>query len=423
MNNYYFSCVLFAIIVIGSRILLSELYAEDIVTEGQTPFQLSSLYVGYLYPIPVGEQWRIIDINGNPVGDTVWNEYVPPFRRNLRYAFVSKEDKWYRIVSTGKTFPLDIPAGYNLLADLGQGLIILGSDRTKYLNYSHVYNIVIDTFIGESFFVPVLGGRGDGLLPIAIRTGEIPNPEDIHFPIFKQTINLLDLKTGERLLDDNEKFTTGHVSEGIINFTVADPSGNYSYLVNRRGENISPRPNERLGMGAFRNGVAWCYFLDESSKGPVLIDRSGAILAQGYITISDNFYGMSRVIPGEGNTFSDGRDFFGFVNTLGNEIIPSQYYAASHFRDGMALVQKNECRKFYIINSFGDVLYQLDGLPDIRRFSFSSLENFWRTGVFIREQDNGTLQLINIDGTVLYETHQESGFLGRWPLGNVTVRF
>ena len=89
-GNYSFSCVLCAIIVIGYCVLQTGLYAEDATAERPTSFQLSSLYVGYLYPIPVGEQWKIIDINGNRVGDTIWDKYVHPFDESFRYAFVSK---------------------------------------------------------------------------------------------------------------------------------------------------------------------------------------------------------------------------------------------------------------------------------------------------------------------------------------------
>ena len=218
--------------------------------------------------------------------------------------------------------------------------------------------------------------------------------------------NVLDLATGKTILVEDEKYSTARVSEGIINITVNGKPNNYSYLVDRNGERIAIRPDEQIAVGDFKNGVARCYFFDGTVSGPCLINRSGVILCQGYKYISwRNFSGLSRMIPGEGNSTSSGKDFYGFVNTLGNEIIPSQYFDASDFHNGLALVRKKEDMEIYLINSFGDELCHLPNLPKVQDHQF--LEFFWKSGAFVREvgeAEEGTRQVINITGTVIYET-------------------
>ena len=386
------------------------LVAEDGTTEKNNSFQLTSFFAGCLYPVPEGEQWRLIDIDGNPVGDTDFDEYVQPFDNSFRYGYVSQDGKWYRIISTGKIFPLDLPDGYELVLDAGRGLLVLADKDRKDFNYLHVYNTVTGKFIGEGFFDPALFYGGENLLPIMVWKGEITNPEtaSIVEVLVKSAMNLLDLTTGEIILESNENYATIRVSEGIINITVSGQPDNYSSLVDRNGERIPIRPDEKLAIGPYKNGVAWCYLRDDEASRACLIDRSGKVLCRGYKMISDNSDGLSRVIFGKenDNSIQPGRELYGFVNTLGEEIIPCQYLSASNFRNGMALVQKTD-KGIYLINSFGDDLCHLQGLPEVTDFNLlESLWN-WKAGVFAREVGEEKLQLINIDGTVIHETSDD----------------
>ncbi|MCL2005895.1 MAG: WG repeat-containing protein [Planctomycetaceae bacterium] len=377
--------------------------AKEKTVEKQTAFRLSSFYVGYLYPVPIGNQWKLIDIEGNIVGETVYDGYVHPFDKSLRYAYVLKDGKCYRIVSSGKTTTIEIPKGYNLIADVGQGVVILESDRTKDVNNQYAYNILTNKFIGQGFASAHIAGNGDNLLPISIWNSEIENS---NLTISDLTVNVLDLVTGKRILASDEK-REGiiGISEGIVNIGMGNYPNRYTYLVDRNNKQLLLRHGERLSVGLYKNGVAVVKFQDEQPIKVYLIDRSGNILSPTYKVISDNSSGLSRVVPGEGNLISQGHDFYGFVNTLGNNIIPAQYIDASHFRDGMALVQKRDDMGVYLINSFGDELYQLQGIPE--RMSLSFLERLWQSGVFIveREEDiHHMFQLFNIDGNLIYET-------------------
>ena len=401
-------CVLcFAVISSGIPCLV----AEDGTANKNNSFQLTSFFAGCLYPIPDGEQWRLIDIEGNQVGDEAFDQYVQPFDNSFRYGYVSKDGKWSRIISTGKTFPLDLPDGYDVGSDAGRGLLILEGKERKSVNSWHVYNTVTGQFIGESFFTTPIGYGGDNLLPVRAWKGEITNPETSSNAkvLEESTMNLLDLTTGEKILESNKNYASIRVSEGIINITVSAQPRNYSLLVDRNGEKLPIRPDEKLAIGPFKNGVAWCYLRDDEASRACLIDRTVRILCRGYKSIFDNSDGLSRVVSGKESddyTISSGRDLYGFVNTLGEEIIPCQYLSASNFRNGMALVQKTD-KRFYLINTFGDELYHLQGLPEVTDFYLlESLWN-WKAGVFARQVGEEKLQLINIDGTVIHETSDD----------------
>ena len=413
ISNRLLLCVV-CFVVFSSWI--SQLDAEDTTADKNSSFQLTSFFAGCLYPVPDGEQWRLIDIEGNPVGDSAFDQYVQPFDNSFRYGYVSKDGKWYRIISTGKTFPLDLPDGYDLVLDAERGLLVLADKDRKDFNYLHVYNTVTGKFIGEGFFDPALFYGGENLLPIMVWKGEITNPETSSLAkvLEESTMNLLDLVTGEIILssdENNQKYKGFRVSEGIISAYVSGiASGephNYTRFVDRNGEEIPIRPDERLAVGPFKNGVARCNFVDDNASRACLIDRAGRILCKGYKDISDNSDGLSRVIFGKenDNSIQPGRELYGFVNTLGEEIIPCQYYDASNFRNGMALVRKVDDMGVYLINTFGDELYQLHGLPKVDDFRFLEFLWNWKGGVFARiQRDDSKLQLININGTVIHET-------------------
>ena len=404
----------------------SRFHSVDATVECPPSFQLSSLYTGYLYPISVDDQWKIIDINGNRVGDTIWDKYVHPFDESFRYAFVSKYGKWYRIVSSGKVFPLETPSGYDVELDLGHGLVVLQKTKNNDPNGRIVYNILKNRFIGEHFSIAFPFRHGDNLLPIKTWQGEEKNLEmPTEIEIWNHSVHsLLDLVTGETIFVKCENeyariLISISVSEGIINFTVSDSSGNlYTRLMSRQCENIPIRSDSQFEILPFKNGVAVGGDTGDFASGFVLIDRDGRILTQQYKMIGNSFSGLSRVVPGEGKVVSLGIDSYGFVNTLGNVIVPAHYFDASHFRDGMALVRPKQDMTIYLINLFGDELYQLRGLPSFS--GFNGLAQLWQTGVF-RIICESKSQLLNIDGAVIFETTdiQTIMRLSRYPVASV----
>jgi hypothetical protein len=44
---------------------IPRLHADDVIADKNVSFNLASFFAGYLYPVPDGEQWRLIDIEGN----------------------------------------------------------------------------------------------------------------------------------------------------------------------------------------------------------------------------------------------------------------------------------------------------------------------------------------------------------------------
>jgi len=80
--NRFLLCVL-CVAIISSWIPCLD--AQDITANKKASFQLTSFFAGCLYPVPDGDQGRLIDIEGNLVDDTVYDQYVQPFDNSFRY--------------------------------------------------------------------------------------------------------------------------------------------------------------------------------------------------------------------------------------------------------------------------------------------------------------------------------------------------
>jgi hypothetical protein len=284
-------------------------------------------------------------------------------------------------------------------------VVVLESYKTKGVHSRHAYNILTNQFIGNGFAVASVALRGDGLLPISTWSGKTNNPEDTLQHGNSWVHNILDLTAGKKILANSENYLRSQISEGIINITMRGQPYLYSYLVDRNGTRIPILPYEQLAIGPFKNGVAW-YCIAGHSHGRSLMDRFGRTLSQEYKLMWNNSSGLSRVISTDSRKDSviiPGENLYGFINALGHEIIPCQYFDASDFRNGMAIVQKMDSMEIYLINSFGEELSQLHGLSEI--IGGQILDFLWKTGGFVRAQRNETAQfvnaqLINIDSTV-----------------------
>jgi hypothetical protein len=379
--------------------------ADEPLTAGKTTYDFSVFYAGNLYPIPEGNGWKFLDIEGETVNETVYDNYVAHngnYTQEFRYYYAKKDGQWYRLSSTGKALPVKLPNDYDLIFDLGQGLYVLRNIDAKKTSL-RLYNSNTNTIFSEEFDTLPISYQGDGLIPIG-KFKRNENNSQGEFQFKGVDMNLFDLVSGKKLLPDNEKYKTIHISEGFINITMEGENENYSYLVNRNGEEISLLPKGVKGVSRFQNGVAQCYFINKE-KGIGLLDRSGRVLCEGYSSICDNFDGLSRVIRGKKDNediyLINNESRFGYINAFGNEVISCQYRDASDFRNGLALVQKENFRIF-LINTYGDEITELSHLPKMTWF----LNTLWRKGIYsIKEEDD--FKVFNINGKLLWETDKQ----------------
>lgn len=124
-------------------------------------------------------------------------------------------------------------------------------------------------------------------------------------------------------------------------------------FINTTGSLIVPIKFTQLYSSAFENGVIWLY-VDED-RGFRLINRKGEFVGDVY----DNMrYGFS-----EGLGAAVKRDKWGFVDTMGKEVIPFIYNNVGTFQEGLATFNTDDAWGY--INKKGEVVFSKSGKSDL----------------------------------------------------------
>lgn len=273
--------------------------------------------------------------------------------------------------------------------DLGQGWFLVREQapgpgkRAR----SYLYNSLKKERLPRALDTSPQGYGGDGLIVAGIFHDENGRLED--------SIEIIDLFSGEPIDFSNENCATARISEGIINLTISSPARNFSRLIDRNDREIFPLPKNVHAVGRFRNGVASCSVEGApNGESAGMIDRMGRILCRGCESVYENSCGLSRAVKKSEN----GGQCVGYLNTLGEEAIPCRYSEGSDFFDESALVRRTDGRVF-LINTFGDEILELEHLSEYPGL----LDSLWKTGVYQRG-DKENCSVYNIDGEKIWET-------------------
>jgi hypothetical protein len=203
--KHYFQHVMF----FSMGFFTSFVCANEPLTSEKTVCDLSSYYMGNIYPIPEGKGWKFLDIEGNTVNDAVYDSYLDhsgDYTRDYRYYFAKKDNQWYRVLSNGKSSPIKLPDGYDLIFDMRQGVFVLRSDKP--VNHPlRLYNSETDTLFPEEFDTIPVGYHGDNLFPIGKFRKETSNPTNTPLgELLEEGIdmNLFDFIAGKKMFPSDD---------------------------------------------------------------------------------------------------------------------------------------------------------------------------------------------------------------------------
>jgi hypothetical protein len=295
--------IILFVLLLSVVVCNAQMTASQIQKQAQTSAKYDSIapYSEGMAAVRLDGKWGYIDKTGKEV---IPNKYNIAKYFSFGYAFVKLEDKWQIINQKGEEFNYTILDKDLELLRLKVNDKIAYIDKTaklvtplKYDKANELDKNIAFTQIGDKF--GVVG-----------KSGEITEPK--YDKVFA-------------------------VSEG---FRIVMQNDKYGYIDNETGKEITPI--EYYNALDFKNGLAKVQIYDEAYDEYMLwnyIDKTGKVK---YDEIEMFEEGLAAVkLNGK----------WGFIDTTGKEIIPSQYDEVEKYRKGLAAVKLNG--KWGLINKTG----------------------------------------------------------------------
>ena len=307
-------------------------------------------------------------------------------------AFVSYNDKWGAINSTGK---LVIPFKYDSHGDFSEGLAAVSlNGKWGYVNKQGTLEIPTKYESAEKFEDGLACVQFNGKYGAINKHGTLVIPIKYDYPFsFSEGMAVVQMNDKYGFINKQGTLVipckysrAGDFSEGLA--SVGRAFGyDYEYgYIDKEGKVILPF--EFSYAGSFNNGIAKVKLTLEISniysdnKNSILLDKYGNMIDWGIIgDFSEGLYSISNddfeygykdksgtlIIPYEydvAENFSEGMALVN-INKQGKVIVPFVYDWGGNFKDGVAWVKKNG--KYGYVNNVGE---------EITPFVFDELSNF-----------------------------------------------
>ena len=386
---------------------------------------LSSRYSQCIYPMWENGTIRLINYFGGYINEHSYEVTPPNWRfsheRN-RYLFLRRDGQAFRINSTGKDFPINIPDGYDFKFYLGNNRYLVGK-KDGNIDLYRIYSPVKEEFLTEDFiWYRVSDDLVFGCLDVEQKRKLVDyydhgiGDEPTNWSVLQSAINLRD---GTIISCPGFRPSMG-LGSGLILAHLLENSGIskselVDYLLNYKGEVVFELPKGVRTWGNYRNDRLIAS--DERAKRKFVLDRSGNIILEADGELSFFFSnGLAKIEkpPRDLNLNridQDDPSRIGYINRFGEEVIPCQYLSGTNFYEGVAIVQDTD-KNYHLINTFGDILKEkiIAKFPQ-NRMDPRNAETMLYIGVRLaivsnKNQDNekweDIIQLINFDGDVIW---------------------